>query len=978
MTTALHFTRYTSTAPERLTKTLRMDEAGQLVKQAGADMVQGTAEHMCVANLSELAQVLDALKPNQAVGWGVPKSSQPGSVLNVVTKDQRYQQPDIPNLIARDREHVEYLNSPGLMMLDHDGGHDGEALSAEELRVRLIMACPCLADAPMLCRLSASAGVTAPDGRILTGQTKHRFYIPVTCAADIPEAGKRLMGLLWEITKTKPGKFAWSEVGKAGQVLMRGLLDAQVWQPERLDFAAGPILCDGLTRPGTTSSFFGDLAGLFPLGMIRSADDHAVQAAQREARKAVSSRASAAREKWAEEKAPDMALRRGLPVEKARAILLRAADNTRVLMGDFELIGVDGKRVSVGDILDNAEKWHDARFADPLDPDTDRRVAYVNLKSGGRPFLYTHRHGGLRFELCRQSARVQIGRGRRIESTDAVLQVLRERGELYEFGESAVAYVAEGRARTVSVDWLTDHMGRVCEFYYVRRKEDAGGNISTTETPDDAPQVIARAILAKHGSRGLARLVSVVTAPTLRPDGSILSDPGHDADSGLFYWSDLAQQPKIHASVTPADALKALRVLWDPFKLFPLVDDVARGVALHGLLTATIRASLPTAPGIGFDAPAAGSGKTLLARCIGILATGSDPSILPPADTDEETRKRLFAALREGHRVILWDNVREPLGNASLDSFLTASTFADRILGSSETASLPNRAMFIATGNNMRLSSDTCRRVLLARIDAETETPYTRDFGFDPAQMLAANRVRYVVAALAIIRAHITAGRPKVVKGRTASFEVWDDLVRQPLCWLADLVRQHNDAHHDDLLPTFDDPMKAAALAFEADPETAKHGALLEAWHREFAGAPTTVAQAIKKSERPGFPGELNPLADALDEIGGHGGRLNPRMIGRWIEKMLGRRIGGRYFSRAGLRRGVMHWSVKTSTDPCQINTPKPTTPTTEYPSGARTDLQVAGDGVLNSGHGAQHVPGNVAKDDVLAHAAGDDDDPFN
>lgn len=970
--TALHLTRYTSARPERLTKVLRLDEAGHLVKQAGADMVQGTAEHMTVVDLRELALILDALEPNQAVGWGVPKSTQPGSVLNVVTKDQRQQQPDTPDLIARDRAHIEYLNAPGLMMLDHDGGHDGEALSADEVRDRLIAACPALADAPMLWRPSASAGVTAPDGRILTGLTKHRFYIPVSRAADIPEAGKRLMGLLWEAAKTTPGRFAWAEVGKAGQVLMRGLLDAQVWQPERLDFAAGPILCNGLARPGTAARIFGDPAGLFHLGMICRADDRAAQAAQREARKAVSPRATAAREKWADEKAPELAQRRGLPVEKARAILLRAADETRVLMGDFELIGAEGQRVSVGDILDNADRWHNARFADPLDPDTDRRVAHVNLKSGGRPFLHTHRHGGLRFELRRQSARVQVGRGRRIESTDAVLQVMRDRGELYEFGEGAVAFVAEGKARPVSVDWLTDHMGRVCEFYSVRRKEDEDGNVSTVEAPDDAPQPIARAILAKHGSRGFARLVGVVTAPTLRPDGSILDKPGHDVDSGLFYWSDLAQQPEIRASVTPAGALKALRALWEPFKLFPLVDDVARGVALHGLLTATIRASLPTAPGIGFDAPAAGSGKTLLGRCIGILATGTDPSILPPADNDEETRKRLFAALREGHRVILWDNVREPLGNAALDSFLTASTFADRILGSSETASLPNRAIFIATGNNLRLSSDTCRRVLLARIDAETETPYTRDFAFDPAQMLTTNRVRYVAAALAIIRAHITAGRPKVAKGRTASFEVWDDLVRQPLCWLAELVKQHNDAHPGDLLPTFDDPMKAAALAFEADPETTKHGALLEAWHREFAGVPATVAQAIKRAERHGYEDDLNPLADALDEIAGQGGRLNPRILGRWVEKMQGRRIGGRYFYRVGLRRGVMHWSVNTTADQRQINTPKPTTPTTETPSGHQTALRVVGlvgDGVLNSGHGAQQFPENGQKPAAPANA---------
>lgn len=35
-------------------------------------------------------------------------------------------------------------------------------------------------------------------------------------------------------------KDAPDDLAEAGQVLSLGLLDAQVWQPERLDFAAGP------------------------------------------------------------------------------------------------------------------------------------------------------------------------------------------------------------------------------------------------------------------------------------------------------------------------------------------------------------------------------------------------------------------------------------------------------------------------------------------------------------------------------------------------------------------------------------------------------------------------------------------------------------------------------------------------------------------------------------------------------------------
>ena len=54
---------------------------------------------------------------------------------------------------------------------------------------------------------------------------------------------------------------------------------------------------------------------------------------------------------------------------------------------------------------------------------------------------------------------------------------------------------------------------------------------------------------------------------------------------------------------------------------------VDRGVHLAALLTAAIRPTLPTAPGIGYDAPVQASGKTLLAKCAGALATGALPGL---------------------------------------------------------------------------------------------------------------------------------------------------------------------------------------------------------------------------------------------------------------------------------------------------------------------------------------------------------------
>ena len=901
--TRLQFTVYTSTAPRMLTKVFGLNADGKLTKTTAANMTAGKAQRVAVADLRELVTTLDKLTSAQAVGWGIPTTD----VFHITTADREEPALDV---LARTRRNFAFAKGPGIMMLDHDGTPDG-ALDRDGLRQRLIDACPALAAAPMLWRPSASAGLVAPDDRQLTGLHRHRFYIPVADASAIPEAGKRLVTLLCT------AGMGWHEVGAAGQALARCLVDASVWQPERLDFAAPPILQDGIRRPAELARVYGDAAALFDLSAITvtPADEKTAGKRKREGRDAIKPQCKRQREVWVDQHAPALALARNIPEEKARAVLNRASEHA-VLMGDFLLTAADGAQVSVGDVLDHADRWHNTRFADPLNPDHDRRVAVVNLKSGTRPFLYSHRHGGIRFELRRQSARIQVGKGRRIDATDAVLQVLRDRGELFDFGEGAVAYVAAGRARPVSQDWLADHMGRVCEFYAL--KSLPSGEV--TEVADDAPGAVARAVLAKHGERGFKTLVAVVTAPTLRADGSVLDVPGHDAESGLLYFSDDPKPPRVPVNPTPADALGALRFLWRPFAQFPLVDDVARGVVLHGLLTAAIRAALPTAPGIALDAPAAGTGKTLLARCIGILATGTEPAVLPPADDDAETRKRLFAALREGARVLLWDNVREPLGCAALDAFLTAGTFSDRILGVSETATLPNRAQFIATGNNLRLTGDTCRRVFLARLDAQSEKPYARDFDFDPAQRIESERMHYVVAALTIIRAFIVAGRPKLGSGRTASFEAWDDLVRQPICWIKTLVAQAGSTD----LPSLDDPLQAAQTAFDQDPETTKHTALLHAWHAEFPDIAATVAAAVAR----GVDG--NDLHAALDEIGGQGAKTNPRIVGRWIERHVGKRIKGLRFERGTMSRGLTTWIVKPDAPTTENKPTKPTTPTTE------------------------------------------------
>ena len=895
-TTPLVFTEITGTVPTRLTKIIGSNADGTLRKETAANLSKGTAQRVDVNGLNDLRDHLNGLTSANAVCWGVTVDSNTNLCTQSDTDAQEH------GAISRTRGNFKFDRNPGVLMLDHDGLPSG-SLTLDQFRLRLLSAASALAHAPMLGRPSASAGCLHPNGHVLTPLDRHRIYVPVKDASLIPEGGKALADLLW----ATPGD-GWVEVGAAGQALMRCLVDTAVWQPERLDFAGPPVLQDGVTRPHVASVIYGKQDGLFDLRLLIDSVTPALrkdaEAARKAARVAAKPQCMTQAKVWAAERAPALAQARGIKLTQAINVLERASLHC-VLMGDFVLTGSDGSTITVVQLLDNPQRFHGTRYADPLDPNVDSRVAVARLLNGARPDIYSHRHGGMRYELRRQSARVQTGRGLRIDSTDATLRVLSERSELFDYGDKAIAYVANRKATSVACDWLLDHIGRVVDFYSVRVNRDKEGNqTSIQEVAEDAPVAVATAILAKHGSRDFRRLEAVCTAPILRQDGSILDVPGHDEKTGLLYVTEEINPPTIPQSPNENDALNALAVLWHPFREFPVVDPVSVGVLLSALIAAALRPSLPTCPAYGFDAPSAGTGKTLIAKCVAAMCTGGEASVMPPAKDEDEWRKRLFAGLRGGDTVLLLDNVREPFGNAAIDSFITSTSFVDRILGESTTQELPNKALFLITGNNLVLTGDTHRRVLIVRMDAQQEQPFTREFAFNPQAEVIKNRQQMVVAALTIVRAYITAGRPKTAPGRIASFELWDDLVRQPLCWL----RQFVDPTRRKDLPYFEDPVASITRAESENPEQAKLAAILNAWHVAFGATPTTVATAKSFNDQQS-PASVH-IADAMDEIAGQNGKVNARILGRWIERHAEQRNGGLRFVRAGKAHGVMRWQV--------------------------------------------------------------------
>jgi hypothetical protein len=400
--TPIVLTQITGQTPNRLTKVIGLNADGGLRKETAANLSNGTALRVTVNGLADMVTHLDGLTSANAIAWGVTRQA----ATDLCTQSDTAAL--AAGAIARTRENFEYPEGPGIMMLDHDGLPGGSLLPAP-FRDRLVAAAPALANAPMLWRPSASAGCMHPNGQVLTPMTRHRLYVPVQNASLIPEAGKALTDLLWATAGD-----AWVEVGKAGQGLMRCLVDTSVWQPERLDFAGPPVLEDGVTRPGTAGVIYGQEDGLFDLRLLIDSVTPAIrkdaEVARKAARSATKPQCTAQAKKWAAERAPAMAAKRGISLALAVSVLERASLHT-VLMGDFELTCSDGQVVTVAQLLDNPQRFNGSRFADPLDPDHDHRVAFARLLNGSRPDIFSHRHGGIRYELRRQSARVQIGRG---------------------------------------------------------------------------------------------------------------------------------------------------------------------------------------------------------------------------------------------------------------------------------------------------------------------------------------------------------------------------------------------------------------------------------------------------------------------------------------------------------------------------------------------------------------------------------------
>lgn len=444
------------------------------------------------------------------------------------------------------------------------------------------------------------------------------------------------------------------------------------------------------------------------------------------------------------------------------------------------------------------------------------------------------------------------------------------------------------RLNQVTTNNLVDYLSRAAHWTkYNARKKDL--------VPTDPTPAIANIILEREGEWLFPVIAGVITTPTLRPDGTILLQPGYDPQTRLL----LVEPPKlppIAEKPTRDDALVALRTLNELLDDFPFVDQASRSVALSALITPVARGAIPVAPLHATTAPVPGAGKSYIIDLASCIGTGEPAPVIAAAPKEEETEKRLVAALIGGQSIISIDNVNGQLGGDLLCQMIERPVVQPRILGSSKLVKIESRATCFATGNNIQLVGDMTRRVVVCSLDPGVERPELRRFKSNPRQTVMTNRGKYIAAALTIVRAYAVAGHPDPAPP-LASFEDWSKVVRSALIWLG-----------------CNDPCETMEAARAEDPVTTSLRAVFGTWHKAMGDSWKSAAEVKQAAESRMFDSLSHPeLNEALKEVAeDRRGDISAKRLGKFLIRYKGRVIEGmRLRSQDDLHTKSKLWSIE-------------------------------------------------------------------
>ena len=322
----------------------------------------------------------------------------------------------------------------------------------------------------------------------------------------------------------------------------------------------------------------------------------------------------------------------------------------------------------------------------------------------------------------------------------------------------------------LTVDRMRHELARVASWYR---------NTIQGRTPAKPPVDVVKDMLAQ-AVQPLPELIRFTRVPVYMADGHLLQTSCYDAESQIYYAQPACLNPlPIPSNPTSEDLNRAKAILLEEvLGDFPLVAESDRAHAVALAILPFVRSLIdgPT-PLHLVDKPTPRTGAGLMVDALLRPAIGGPIPVMTLGRNEDETRRTLTARLMGGPTAILIDNATE-LGSAALSGAITAWRWTDRLVGTSRDVCLRVQCAWVATGNNVGLSSELTPRTVRCRLDAGMDHPETRSEFRHPAllEWIDLHRGEVVWALLVLCQAWVAEGcaeGPVVLGG----FESWSRTV---------------------------------------------------------------------------------------------------------------------------------------------------------------------------------------------------------
>lgn len=480
--------------------------------------------------------------------------------------------------------------------------------------------------------------------------------------------------------------------------------------------------------------------------------------------------------------------------------------------------------------------------------------------------------------MCHEAQAVLAGAGRVYNKGGVLVLLDKETGKTY----PATAAVARLE------------MAKCARWCKKMRANDDDGNLAWKSIPTDPPRAVAQAIVEMQDWPDIPKLKTVVDHPLWVAHGSML-EPGYNPGQQIFRFGALkAAAGRGCPGDSVQDAEAALEKMRDTVHTFPWASPEDEAACLASMLAAVSRPILQTAPLLLVSAPAPGSGKGLLARCIARFAQAEDVSsgVLPVDDAELE--KRIIADLQESPAVLFYEELGggqagQELDSPALRNLVTSPVFKGRQLGASRMVTASTAAMVMVTANNAMAGSDSARRILEIRLDPRCECPSSRPFpGPEPDKAILARRDELISAAMTIQGAWLASGKPGLADlPPVSSFRDWTFWARAPIAWLLGV-----------------DPAQRLVQAQRTDSKAGSIALLLEAIYEDKLTQPWKASALHDMGTK---------VQLAIEEVLGlrPGEEPSIRKLGRWLAGAKDRIAAGLVLREHSKANGSVTWAVR-------------------------------------------------------------------